>query len=649
MSRRSNSNAEEDAGGGEFQPRIMHMESQQPMGGPMLSAPATQQPHPNSGLDPSLGPILGAAGDIINIGGGGGRNGGGGRKRRGPRPEFGLGGGSSIVGREEDRIVPPPGNPNPWFMGGPDRNGGNGGGGGGGTGAGAGAASGLGPASGLVVDVGAGGFDGFGGPTPRHSNHRALPSVPIPEDEMDELVKKWKNAGMISLDIGESIRSVAVSGSLDEERSVLASVAKAAARQGILDGTPYITSLADLLRREDGVGQQQRVRTQSAGTMPIARLKALDDMAAEMYADLLRNGGEHRDLPEWVRDHTLPALPNLTKLLRDLEDVVAAGGNDDAVSALTAPTGAQPPAQLPAQLPAQPPAQGAAAAAMELPNTGVTESDREFYRTLVTNELDAKFFLVSWETFTSNYADMGPPFYFQVLFVQLFNKCSKKEGGLSFSGIPNFLGLFKPGGKIVSRFLVSAAYHRKGRNASTKSATIMAKVFKDDIETRLSERNGTGETLQFADLESIIADLFSAATGFDQIEDAKRRLLCQRLFAIHLHHVENWEEDGDADVIIIDDDEEDQDHQAEADGESDESDGNGGDEDSDDDDEARLPPGIKFAGGKSGREHGYHASYAEWQKHKKYCPFPNGCQPWCRGDDVPIVSNPMVQGLLGWL
>jgi len=334
MSRRSNSNAEEDAGGGEFQPRIMHMESQQPMGGPMLSAPATQQPHPNSGLDPSLGPILGAAGDIINIGGGGGRNGGGGRKRRGPRPEFGLGGGSSIVGREEDRIVPPPGNPNPWFMSGPDRSGRNGGGGGGGGGTGAGAASGLGPASGLVVDVGAGGFDGFGGPTPRHSNHRALPSAPIPPAEMNELIEKWKNAGVSSLDIGDSIRTVADSVSPNEKRSVLASVVMEAARRGILDGTPYITSLADLLRREDGVGQQQRTRTEPAGTMPITRLTALDEMAAEMYADLLRNGGEHRDLPEWVRDHTLPALPNLTKLLRDLEDVVAAGGNDE-VSTIT--------------------------------------------------------------------------------------------------------------------------------------------------------------------------------------------------------------------------------------------------------------------------------------------------------------------------
>ena len=70
---------EEDAGGGDFQPRIV--ESQRPMGGPMLSASATQQPQPNSGLVPILGPILGAAGDIINIGGHGGGHGHGKHKK----------------------------------------------------------------------------------------------------------------------------------------------------------------------------------------------------------------------------------------------------------------------------------------------------------------------------------------------------------------------------------------------------------------------------------------------------------------------------------------------------------------------------------------------------------------------------------------
>lgn len=80
---------------------------------------------------------------------------------------------------------------------------------------------------------------------------------------------------------------------------------------------------------------------------------------------------------------------------------------------------------------------------------------------------------------------------------------------------------------------------------------------------------------------------------------------------------------------------------ADADASSYGSDGNGGAENTEDDDksgggdgdgEARLSPGLHFVGGKSGREHGYFKSWAELQKHEKTCPFPNGCQPWCRND-----------------
>jgi len=185
-------------------------------------------------------------------------------------------------------------------------------------------------------------------------------------------------------------------------------------------------------------------------------------------------------------------------------------------------------------------------AMMEISGT-VSEAEIEMYRMLLSNELDAraKFCLVSWETLTSNYADMGPPFYFQVIFVEFFNKCSKEEDGLSFTGIPDFLDHFEAPGKIVSRFLSRACNRNElpngvtTPNACTTGAKRMATSIKDAVVAKIDELNGAGEALVFDELDGIVADLFSAATGFDQIEDTDRRSLCRLLFAVHLDHVEN--------------------------------------------------------------------------------------------------------------
>ena len=47
------------------------------------------------------------------------------------------------------------------------------------------------------------------------------------------------------------------------------------------------------------------------------------------------------------------------------------------------------------------------------------------------------------------------------------------------------------------------------------------------------------------DMVGIIDRQFSEAPGFKEVVDRERRLLGKRLYAIHLHHEENWEEDGD--------------------------------------------------------------------------------------------------------
>ena len=81
----------------------------------------------------------------------------------------------------------------------------------------------------------------------------------------DELVAKWKALSVASFDVLDALR--AVSSNDNEKRDFLQTVVREAAHRGVLDGTPYITSLADLLRGEDEV-QEQPQPAEDLGMMP---------------------------------------------------------------------------------------------------------------------------------------------------------------------------------------------------------------------------------------------------------------------------------------------------------------------------------------------------------------------------------------------
>ena len=99
--------------------------------------------------------------------------------------------------------------------------------------------------------AGAGGA-GAGAPAGRWSGEQPARV----QEYMDEAVDKWKALSVASFDVLDALR--AVSSDDHEERDFLQTVVTDAAGRGILDGTPFIASLADLLRGEDEVQEQQQ-------------------------------------------------------------------------------------------------------------------------------------------------------------------------------------------------------------------------------------------------------------------------------------------------------------------------------------------------------------------------------------------------------
>ena len=91
-------------------------------------------------------------------------------------------------------------------------------------------------------EVAAGRAGGINEPPTRVQNHK------------NELVAKWKALSVASFDVVDALR--AVSSNDNEKRDFLQTVVREAAHQGVLDGTPYISSLAHLRRGEDEVQEQ---------------------------------------------------------------------------------------------------------------------------------------------------------------------------------------------------------------------------------------------------------------------------------------------------------------------------------------------------------------------------------------------------------
>ena len=76
------------------------------------------------------------------------------------------------------------------------------------------------------------------------------------QEYKDEVVDKWKALSVAAFDVLDTVR--AASSNDNEDRDFLKAIVREAARRGVLDGTPYIASLADLLRGEDEVQEQQQ-------------------------------------------------------------------------------------------------------------------------------------------------------------------------------------------------------------------------------------------------------------------------------------------------------------------------------------------------------------------------------------------------------
>ena len=116
---------------------------------------------------------------------------------------------------------------------------------------------------------------------------------------MNELVEKWKVLSMASFDILDTIQTTT-----SEERAVLGAVVREAKRGGVLDGTPYITSLADLLRGEDDAWQQQRrARTEPAedsggvgsGAAAFVASAGTGEVEADVVVEVEENDEEKND------------------------------------------------------------------------------------------------------------------------------------------------------------------------------------------------------------------------------------------------------------------------------------------------------------------------------------------------------------------
>ena len=193
--------------------------------------------------------------------------------------------------------------------------------------------------------------------------------------------------------------------------------------------------------------------------------------------------------------------------------------------------------------------------AMEISGSGASEAERDFCRMLIMDSMSNSAIVnqfVSWSDFIANVPEMLAPKIFQIMISKSWNQ--------SFSGISDFFGLFEEvkSGNIYDFFKSPACttenanpYNRDllgsrkktTMTAARTAALNMADALNAAYVARSNELNDSPFRLD--DMVGIIDRQFSEAPGFKEVVDRERRLLGKRLYAIHLHHEENWEEDGD--------------------------------------------------------------------------------------------------------